>query len=133
MAAACAHCGCVRLAWLRCAAQVHVLHVAAPPQKKNLVPATLRPEQLEIYGIYELQVLEGLLRRPGPTQREAMELVCDRIKRKIGWDPEHWNVEPYRFLVDFYAAQRQRLEGRMLMGERREFKRTDPPPPAAAE
>lgn len=27
--------------------QLVVLHVAAPPQKKNLVPATLRPEQLE--------------------------------------------------------------------------------------
>jgi hypothetical protein len=31
----------------RCARQLHVLHVAAPSQKKNLVPATLRPEQLE--------------------------------------------------------------------------------------
>ena len=31
----------------RACAQLYVLHVEAPPQKKNLVPATLRPEQLK--------------------------------------------------------------------------------------
>jgi uncharacterized RDD family membrane protein YckC len=89
-----------------------------------------RPEQLDIYGIYELQVLENVLRTLGPQRRQALETVCDRVKRKIGWDPARWDVDPERFLMDFYKAQRGRLEGRMLLGDRQEFKRVDPPPTA---
>ena len=36
-----------------------MLHVAAPPQKKNLVPATLRPEQLES-GVNDRNIKLGL-------------------------------------------------------------------------
>jgi uncharacterized RDD family membrane protein YckC len=88
-----------------------------------------RPEQLDIYGIYELQTLELVLRTRGPARRDVLAKVCHRVKRKIDWDPDRWNVDPERFLMDFYAAQRRRLEGRMLMGDRQEYKRVDPPPP----
>jgi len=83
---------------------------------------TFRPDQLELYGVFELQVLEDVLRGASERRREALDTVCDRIKRKIGWDPAHWNVASYRFLMDFYAAQRRHLEQKMLLGRRKESK-----------
>lgn len=82
---------------------------------------TFTAEQLDVYGIYELQVLEDLLRQPNRDPR-TVQLVCDKIKAKIGWPHERWDVYPLRFLRDFYAAQRAHLERRMLLGERKESK-----------
>lgn len=78
--------------------------------------------QLELYGIYELQVLENLLRRDPDDVMHAYEVVCDKIKGKIGWPRNQWEVRPERFLRDFYAAQRGRLEHQLLFGKRRERK-----------
>ncbi len=78
-------------------------------------------EQLEIYGIYELQTLETVLRQEGPTAHETQVEVCERIRRKIGWQGEE-ELQPRRFLEAFYAALRAHLENRMLFGERRESK-----------
>ena len=78
-------------------------------------------EQLQIYGIYELQTLETVLRQEGATAQETRAEVCNRIRRKIGWQGEE-PVDPKRFLESFYAALRQHLENRMLFGERRESK-----------
>lgn len=78
-------------------------------------------EQLEIYGIYELQTLETVLRQEGPTAYETQAEVCARIRRKIGWQDAD-EVQPRRFLEAFYAALRAHLENRMLFGERRESK-----------
>jgi hypothetical protein len=50
-------------------------------------------------------------------------VVCDRILAKIDWDGPRRRVDPRRFLEDFYAAQRARLEKKMLLGKRRESKR----------
>jgi uncharacterized RDD family membrane protein YckC len=78
--------------------------------------------QLDVYGIYELQVLEDILRK---TQLEValdpgqLEVVADRIKTKIRWPRDAWRVEPEPFLRDFYAALRNRLEARMLLGKRK--------------
>ena len=80
-------------------------------------------EQLEIYGIYELQVLEDLLRGKGANDPTAVAAVCEMIKRKISWPADRWKVDAYVFLEDFYAAQRGRLEHEMLMGKRRERKK----------
>lgn len=94
---------------------------------KGLPAGTPRPtysftrEQLEIYGIYELQTLETVLRQTGPTARDTQAEVCERIRRKIGWSGDH-AVQPARFLEAFYAALRGHLENRMLLGERRESK-----------
>jgi uncharacterized RDD family membrane protein YckC len=82
-------------------------------------------EQLDVYGIYELQVLEDLLRESGDDGRRAKALgaVGERIRKKIGFDDGGAKVSEREFLRDFYAAQRARLEGRLLLGERRERKR----------
>jgi uncharacterized RDD family membrane protein YckC len=82
-------------------------------------------QQLDIYGIHELQVLEDLLRRDdqGILDGRILEEVCDKIKTKIGWPRERWNVPPRRFLDAFYRAQRALLEQKMLFGQRQERKR----------
>jgi uncharacterized RDD family membrane protein YckC len=81
--------------------------------------------QLDVYGIFELQVLEQVLRqaeRGDINDLAAIETVCEKIKVKIGWEHSAWRVEPERFLRDFYAALRARLEHRMLLGKRKEDK-----------
>ena len=93
---------------------------AAPRERFTFTPA-----QLGVYGIYELQVLEEVLRSPQADQR-GIESVCDRIKRKIGWSKAAWKVPPREFLQDFYDAQRANLESRLLMGERKERKAEEP-------
>jgi uncharacterized RDD family membrane protein YckC len=82
-------------------------------------------QQLDIYGIHELQVLEDLLRRDdqGILDGRILEEVCDKIKTKIGWSRERWDVPPRRFLDAFYRAQRALLEQKMLFGQRQERKR----------
>jgi uncharacterized RDD family membrane protein YckC len=78
---------------------------------------------LDVYGIYELQVLEEVLRRGQDGSPEgflAMDAVCDKIQRKIAWDViASGRVDPAAFLRDFYAALRARLEHKMLLGERK--------------
>jgi uncharacterized RDD family membrane protein YckC len=76
-------------------------------------------EQLSIYGIYELQVLEDLLRRTDPGRRDAFEAVEKQIRRKIRFEGE---VKAERFLRDFYQALRARLERKMLLGKRKKDK-----------
>lgn len=83
---------------------------------------TFTTEELDIYGSTELQVLEDLLRRPYTVEtRTLLMQVSRKILRKIGRDPRQ-EIEPARFLHSFYAAQRARLEGRLLLGQRRERK-----------
>jgi uncharacterized RDD family membrane protein YckC len=72
--------------------------------------------QLDAYGVYELQVLEDVLRASGPARQEMLEQVAAKIRARIGWEgPEP--AEP--FLSQYYAALRARLEGRLLFGKRR--------------
>jgi uncharacterized RDD family membrane protein YckC len=86
---------------------------------------TFTREQLDIYGIHELQVLEDLLHRDnqGTLDGFVLEEVGEKIKRKIGWPEERWNVPLRPFLESFYRAQRAHLEQRMLFGQRRERKK----------
>ncbi|HEX7839897.1 MAG TPA: RDD family protein [Kofleriaceae bacterium] len=78
--------------------------------------------QLGIYGIYELQVLEGVLRtRPGdPAQLEVLRTVSEKVRAKIRYEGKV--VDDERFLREFYAAQRAHLEQKLLFGQRREDK-----------
>jgi uncharacterized RDD family membrane protein YckC len=82
-------------------------------------------EQLDIYGVHELQVLEDLLRRDdqGALDGRILEEVCEKIKVKIDWPRDRWQVPPRRFLDAFYRAQRALLEQKMLFGQRRERKK----------
>ncbi len=78
--------------------------------------------QLDIYGIFELQTLEGLLRRGGTLgDGDALE-IAERIARRIDWPEPIGTAEARIFLEDFYAAQRARLERRLLFGKRRKDK-----------
>lgn len=77
--------------------------------------------QLEVYGIYELQTLEDVLRQKGPQAVETLDEVTKRIQHKIGWTGDQ-GISSRQFLRAFYAALRAHLESRMLFGERRESK-----------
>jgi uncharacterized RDD family membrane protein YckC len=81
-------------------------------------------EQLDIYGVHELQVLEDLLRRDdqGTLDGRILDEVAEKIKLKIAWPRERWQVPPRRFLDAFYRAQRGLLEQKLLFGQRRERK-----------
>jgi uncharacterized RDD family membrane protein YckC len=76
-------------------------------------------KQLDVYGIYELQVLERVLRGDSLGSEAALDAVYQRVRRKIGFDPAGQPVDVERFLRDFYAAMRARLERKMLFGERK--------------
>jgi uncharacterized RDD family membrane protein YckC len=71
-------------------------------------------EQLDAYGIKELQVLEDVLRK---FDRKAVKMVAERIRAKIGF-PQGEESDG-AFLQAYYAALRHRLEARALLGRRR--------------
>ncbi len=81
-------------------------------------------EQLDLYGIKELQVLEELLRRSqGYREQELVEEVAGRIMKKIGWPDAVERDDRHDFLSAFYKAQRARLEHKMLFGKRQTEKK----------
>jgi uncharacterized RDD family membrane protein YckC len=97
----------------------------APVRRAGAEPAApafrFTNEQLDLYGIYELQVLEDLLRRPTPAA--TLDEVARKIQAKIGWSAAP-GEDLGAFLRAFYTAQRARLEQRLLLGDRRERKRS---------
>ena len=70
--------------------------------------------ELAVYGEYEVQVLEQVLR---DDRREAIHDVHAAICRKIGWDPGQGDERA--FLEAFYAQLRAKLEGDMRFGKRK--------------
>lgn len=80
-------------------------------------------KQLSIYGIYELQVLENVLRgNPAQTSYfESLRAVSEKVRQKIGFQAPGV-IDDERFLRDFYAAQRAHLEQKLLFGQRRQDK-----------
>jgi uncharacterized RDD family membrane protein YckC len=83
---------------------------------------TFTKDQLDMYGIYELQVLEDFLR--STTDIQAMRRVARQIIRKIDFQEKVRHVDIETFLQDFYRAQRHRLEQKMVVkGERVERKK----------
>ena len=71
---------------------------------------------LQHYGIYELQTLERVLRQEQPT---AVAAVARTIRDKFNLPDDR---DDYGFLFDYYGALCNRLEGRMMVGQRRETK-----------
>ena len=73
--------------------------------------------ELAIYGEYELQTLERVLRenRPG-----AIGKVYQAICRKIGWTADA--ADQRAFLEAYYTQLRARLEAGMRMGKRKSDK-----------
>jgi uncharacterized RDD family membrane protein YckC len=77
--------------------------------------------QLDVYGVYELQVLEGVLRDRGrPGNADALRTVAEKVRAKIGWEGPP--AADAAFLDAFYLALRGRLERRLLFGKRRAHK-----------
>jgi len=82
--------------------------------------------QLDVYGAFELQVLEELLRRPdSPDTRLVQRQVCGKISSKIGWTDPLPASETTQFLKAFYTAERAHLEREQLFGHFRADK-TEP-------
>lgn len=79
------------------------------------------PEQLGVYGERELAVLEDVLRKaPASGKDEALLAVTRSICKRLGiGDTTAALARPLPFLRAFYAAQRQHLEQRLLLGKRR--------------
>lgn len=85
--------------------------------------------QLDIYGAFELQVLEELLRRPPSEETSILQRqVCGKICTKIGWTDPVRPSETSAFLTAFYTAERAHLERGQLFGHYR----ADKTEPAAA-
>jgi len=98
---------------------------AAPTGKRTgPAPFAFTEAHLDAYGIYELQVLEGLLRSEGGTMAhlDAIETVARKIHAKIRYPTPVSGADEERFLHDFYTALRAHLEKKMLFGQRREDK-----------
>jgi len=99
------------------------LPAAAPanaPAKPRAPAFTFTDAQLAVYGEFELQVLENVLRDTGAGDRDqTLAVVADKIQTKIAYDPRIHYGQEERFLRDFYAAQRAHLEKRMLFGKRK--------------
>jgi len=72
--------------------------------------------ELAVYGIFELQELERVLRGRDPR---AMREVADAIRTKIG---RAIAEEDDVFLLSYYRQLKARLERKLLFGKRREDK-----------
>ena len=94
----------------------------APPGTAPASGHTFSDAQLAIYGIYELQVLEGVLRisPTDPGHLDVLRTVCEKVRAKIRYAGRV--VDDERFLREFYAAQRAHLEQKLLFGQRRQDK-----------
>ncbi|MCA0208590.1 MAG: RDD family protein [Proteobacteria bacterium] len=77
---------------------------------------TFSEEELAVYGIFELQELERVLRGRDPR---AMRDVADAIRAKIGRPVAE---EDDVFLLSYYRQLKARLERKLLFGKRREDK-----------
>jgi uncharacterized RDD family membrane protein YckC len=99
-----------------------VVQTAKEKLSEDLVGSAHRPRRtfpeaaLGLYGIYELQTLEEVLRQEQP---EAIATVARTIRDKAGLSDDG---DDYAFLSDYYAALCARLEADLLVGRRRESK-----------
>ena len=99
--------------------------VEAPKRKLETVMSVREPTaappayrfgeaELSVYGEFELQTLERVLRE---NRSEALASVHEAICRKIGWDPGHG--DEHAFLEAYYTQLRARLESGLRMGKRK--------------
>ncbi|MEX2618051.1 MAG: RDD family protein [Alphaproteobacteria bacterium] len=88
--------------------------------KSHRTAIRFTPSQLSVYGVYELQTLEKVLRQDAPDTVESRAAIARTIQAKIGWTPsdEH-PVDASDFLRAFYAALRGHLEHSALFGKPR--------------
>jgi uncharacterized RDD family membrane protein YckC len=89
------------------------LAAAPPPASAPLFTEA----QLAVYGEYELQTLEEVIRRDEP---QAVAVVAESIRGKIDWAGPP--LDDRAFLAAYYTALVPRLERGMLFGRRRKDK-----------
>jgi uncharacterized RDD family membrane protein YckC len=80
------------------------------------------PAQLAVYGVYELQTLETVLRE---RRTDVVPEVAKRVRAKIDWNDDHLIVNPrdnLDFLQAYYTGARRHHEGRLLFGKRKKDK-----------
>jgi len=88
--------------------------MSAPELAQNTEQYRFTEAELAVYGEYELQTLERVLRE---GREPAIESVQTTIAAKIGRDP--WVPDSRVFLEAYYAQLRSRLEAGMRMGKRK--------------
>jgi uncharacterized RDD family membrane protein YckC len=88
--------------------------MSAPGPASETGPYRFTDAELAVYGEYELQTLERVLRE---DRAPAIESVQTTIAAKIGRDP--WVPDSRAFLEAYYAQLRARLEAGMRMGKRK--------------
>jgi len=98
----------------------------AAARSDQLAEHAFTDAQLAIYGIYELQVLENLLRQdPGSLgYQTSVQTVAAKIRAKLEY--RGTVTDDLQFLRDFYVALRAHLEQKMLFGQRRKDKFSAP-------
>ncbi|WP_164879666.1 RDD family protein [Afifella aestuarii] len=115
--------------------------VATKADQATLERFVFTSAQLDVYGAYELQVLEKLLRpqarataapSPGKERLNGLTAVGQRIRAKIGYDESVEPKDEEAFLRSFYVAQRGYLEKKKLFGEARANKFHHGEPTASA-
>lgn len=90
---------------------------AVPAGEAAPTAARFTDAQLDVYGVFELQTLERVLRE---GRYDRIATVADAIRVKIGEDAT--GEEDYMFLRAYYDASRARMERGLLFGKRREDK-----------
>ncbi len=99
------------------------LAVAGPAAQSSQAAFEFQPEHLDIYGAYELQTLEDVLRdtTKKPNTEEIIKIVR-AITKRIGYGDAVKPGQEMVFLSEFYRAQREHLESLKLFGKVRENK-----------
>ncbi|MBX5049105.1 RDD family protein [Rhizobium lentis] len=97
--------------------------LSAPAATSAQAAFEFLPEHLDVYGKYELQTLEDVLRDSTKTsnQKEIVQIVRT-ITRRIRYGDTVKPGQERLFLNDFYRAQREHLESLKLFGTLRENK-----------
>jgi uncharacterized RDD family membrane protein YckC len=101
--------------WVVRAPKQALLRDIAEDQVAGASAYVFTQEQLDAYGVKELQILEQVLRT---KDDDTMRSVTERICAKIGI-PYRWDRSDYDFLSAYYSGLRQRLENNLMMGKRR--------------
>lgn len=106
--------------WVVQRAKVKLGHdIVASLAQSDRTRRTFSDQALGLYGEYELQTLEEVLR---VADSDSLVTVAAAIRRKAGLPDDH---DDYGFLSDYYAALCARLERQMMVGLRRADKYTE--------
>jgi len=95
------------------------------PELADSPAETFSDAELDVYGIYELETLEQVIRQAhAPTISSVAETIRRRIGRQV-WS-DGGATKDLAFLQNYYSTLRGRLEGKLLFGIRRVDKHDRP-------